>query len=140
MLLVIGLQALLYLQLLALFFLGPSQMTYAWTGSEHVTILPKAEGLGESLKDLFPVNISHFFHEYYDTKMLLLSQRDTGWDPSLLWKKSDFEYVIDAFANYSRHVTVYKMRNNSGVITGWAGYNAGQLPYESVGTQAHLVR
>lgn len=89
-------------------------MAHAWTGSEHVTILPKAEGLGQSLKELFPVNISHFFHHYYDTEMLIASHQETGWDPSLLWKKSDFEDVIHAFANYSGHVTVYKMAKDSG--------------------------
>ena len=94
-------------------------MIHAWTGSEYITILPKSEGLGESLKDLFPMNISHFFHDYYDTKMLILPHRETGWNPGLLWKKSEFENVIDAFANYSRHVTVYKMTKDGGAVGGW---------------------
>ena len=89
-------------------------MVHAWTGSEYVTILPKAEGFEQSLKQLFPVNMSHFFHQYYDTKMLVASHQETGWDPSLLWKESDFEDVIHAFANYSRYVTVYKMMKDSG--------------------------
>ena len=84
-------------------------------GSELNHILPKPRGdVAEFLRTFFPMDIETFFRSYYDTKMILLKQNETGYDPDTLWRVSEFQGTYEAFIPTGAHtsqITVHPPRD-----------------------------
>ena len=104
------------LRLVLFLFLGGGAS--GWTGSELNHILPEPKGdVVDLLKEFFPMAIGEFFQEYYDTKMILLKQNDTKWNPDSMWNVSQFEAMYEAFVNsnmHTSHISVHAPRDQNG--------------------------